>query len=352
MEHTPILIIGAGPYGLSLANYLAHRGRRFIIAGRTMELWKEHTFDNMRLRSDYPTSVIKHPEDLFSFQRFCAGSARSLDRLQGQLPVSIFREYIDWCLAQLDYTVREQYVTDIQSNGAGFQVELESGDRFRADRVVIATGIAHHLHIPAELQGGPTVIHSWFTRDIQRIQGQRVLVVGAGQSAGESIAVLLANGNQVEWHTLSEPIYFSEPLNLPEPLFSLVVRAPALFHALPSAPLNRLLAIFSASTITPNFKPLLENVLRHRTLPALQRYDTIIAGTGYRYDLRTLNFLPEKLKSRIRLRRRLPVISRNFESSVPGLYFLGAITEPSYGPSMKFMIGSHYTAKRLAAALA
>ncbi|MCH7940020.1 MAG: NAD(P)/FAD-dependent oxidoreductase, partial [Candidatus Marinimicrobia bacterium] len=96
----------------------------------------------------------------------------------------------------------------------------------------------------------------------------------------------------------------------------------------------------------------LETVSRHRALPALERYDSIIACTGYRYDLRTLNFLPDDLKSRIRLRRRLPVISRNFESSVPGLYFLGAITEPSYGPSMKFMIGSHYTAKRLAAALA
>lgn len=352
MEHTPILITGAGPYGLSLANYLAHRGQRFIIAGRTMELWREHTFDNMRLRSDYPTSVIKHPEDLFSFQRFCAGTGRSLEELQGQLPVGIFREYIDWCLEQLDYSVREEYVTDIKSNGAGFQVQMESGDRYLADRVVIATGIAHHLHIPAELQGGPRVIHSWFTRDIQHIRGQRILVVGAGQSAGESIAVLLDNGNQVEWHTLTKPVYFSEPLNLPEPLFSLVVRAPALVHALPSAPLNRLLAIFSATTITPNFKPLLENVTHHSALPNLNHYDTIIAGTGYRYDLRMLEFLPDDLKSRIRLRKHLPVISRNFESSVPGLYFLGAITEPSYGPSMKFMIGSHYTAKRLAAALA
>ncbi len=352
MEHTPTLIVGTGPYGLSLANYLAHQGQDFIIVGRPMELWKEHTFDDMRLRSDYPTSIIKHPEDLFSFERFCAATNRSLDELQGQLPVSTFREYIDWCLGQLVYPINEDYVTGIKSNNDGFQVELEAGDRYQAERVIIATGIAHHLHIPQELKNGTPIVHSWVTRDIQRIRDQRVLVVGAGQSAGESIAVLLANGNQVDWHTLAEPIYFSEPLNLPKPLFNLVVKAPALFHALPSALLNPLLAIYSAATITPNFKPQLDNVTHHSTLPDLHGYDTIIAGTGYRYDLQALNFLPNNLKSRIRHRKHMPVVSRNFESSVPGLYFLGAITEHLYGPSMKFMIGSHYAAKRLAAALA
>ncbi len=163
---------------------------------------------------------------------------------------------------------------------------------------------------------------------------------------------MLANGNEVEWYTKTEPIYFAEPLNLPKPIFNLVVRAPGLFYALPSALLHRLLAIFSSTTITPNFKSQLDNLPRHSTLPDLDRFDSIIAATGYRYGPSVINFLPDALNSRILLRQHMPVISKNFESSVSGLYFLGAITERFYGPSMKFMIGSHYAAKRLAATLA
>jgi len=60
MEY-PVAIVGAGPNGISLANHLNTQGTSFIIFGKPMDLWRNHTFDSMTLRSDYATSEISHP---------------------------------------------------------------------------------------------------------------------------------------------------------------------------------------------------------------------------------------------------------------------------------------------------
>jgi hypothetical protein len=42
-----------------------------------------------------------------------------------------------------------------------------------------------------------------------------------------------------------------------------------------------------------------------------------------------------------------PVLSRNFESSVSGLYFVGTAAANSFGPLMRFAFGADFTSKRL-----
>ncbi len=351
MIKTPTLIIGAGPYGLSLANYLAAQGKEFLIAGKPLELWRKHTFDSMTLRSDCATSVIKAPGDKFSFERFCQLKGCSLEALQGQIPVKIFREYLDWCQGQFSFPIREEYATNLSRAENHYRAMLESGIEINAQRVVVATGIAHHLYLPPELKPAKRLVHSYYTRTIQNVQGKRVLVVGAGQSAAESVQVLLSHNNQVEWYTRHEPVFFSEPLNVPQSLFKIVVRFPDLFHQAASGLLKRLLNIFSATTITPNYRPLLEQVPRHIALPDLTFYDVVVAATGYRCNLKVMTFLNKELKASLRTREHMPVLSSTFESSLPGLYFLGTITEPFFGPSMKFMIGSQYAARKLSSVL-
>jgi hypothetical protein len=80
--------------------------------------------------------------------------------------------------------------------------------------------------------------------------------------------------------------------------------------------------------------------------------DHVIAATGYRVDLRRLPFLNEDLASRIRAVEQMPVLSGNFESSVPGLYFVGISSALTFGPMMRFAYGSAYTARRLVRHLA
>jgi pyruvate/2-oxoglutarate dehydrogenase complex dihydrolipoamide dehydrogenase (E3) component len=80
--------------------------------------------------------------------------------------------------------------------------------------------------------------------------------------------------------------------------------------------------------------------------------DHVIAATGYRVDMRRLPFLDQGLQQRIRGAEHMPLLSSHFESSVPGLYFVGISSALTFGPMMRFAYGSAYTARRLGRHLA
>jgi pyruvate/2-oxoglutarate dehydrogenase complex dihydrolipoamide dehydrogenase (E3) component len=76
--------------------------------------------------------------------------------------------------------------------------------------------------------------------------------------------------------------------------------------------------------------------------------DHIIAATGYRTDLSRLPFMEAGILKQLTLIGGAPRLSSHFESSVPGLYFVGPIAAPSFGPLMRFAAGVEFTARRLA----
>jgi hypothetical protein len=69
--------------------------------------------------------------------------------------------------------------------------------------------------------------------------------------------------------------------------------------------------------------------------------DHVVAGTGYRVDLARLPFMTGPVLSRVETVNRYPVVNRVGESTLPGLYFAGAPTVVSLGPSMRFIAGTH-----------
>ena len=75
--------------------------------------------------------------------------------------------------------------------------------------------------------------------------------------------------------------------------------------------------------------------------------DHVIAGTGFRVDLARLAYLPEELRARIGTFGGYPVLTRAGESTVPGLYFVGAPAAFGLGPSMRFVAGTHNVARQL-----
>jgi lysine/ornithine N-monooxygenase len=76
--------------------------------------------------------------------------------------------------------------------------------------------------------------------------------------------------------------------------------------------------------------------------------DHVITATGYHPDVMRLGFLSGTLRAGIRTADDAPVLSRNFESSVHGLYFVGPASANSFGPVARFAFGAGFTAKRLA----
>jgi hypothetical protein len=68
--------------------------------------------------------------------------------------------------------------------------------------------------------------------------------------------------------------------------------------------------------------------------------------------MRKLPFLRDPLASTLCRSGPVPVLTRDFESAVPNLYLTGLAAASSFGPSMRFVLGADFAARRLARQLA
>jgi hypothetical protein len=78
----------------------------------------------------------------------------------------------------------------------------------------------------------------------------------------------------------------------------------------------------------------------------------MIAATGYRVDLSRIPFIEQSLQNQLHNAEGTPVLSRHFESSVRGLYFIGAAAANSFGPLLRFAYGAKFVARPVASRLA
>jgi hypothetical protein len=78
----------------------------------------------------------------------------------------------------------------------------------------------------------------------------------------------------------------------------------------------------------------------------------VIAATGYRADIGRLPFLSADIKSQLKVFNNVPELSSHFESSIPGLFFVGPAAVDSFGPVLRFAAGAKFTASRLSNYLA
>jgi hypothetical protein len=80
--------------------------------------------------------------------------------------------------------------------------------------------------------------------------------------------------------------------------------------------------------------------------------DHVVCGTGYEVDLDRLPFLDPDLRLQIDRIERGPRLDRHFQSSVPGLYFVGVSSMFSFGPLFRFVAGTAFAAPTVARHLA
>ena len=349
---TNTLIIGAGIYGVALANYLFHSNQSFSIVGKYMDLWQNHTFQNMKLRSDFSTSEIAHPENKFSAKAFLKENPEFEIFHKQHLPARVFRQYLTWVKRNLEYPVIDDLVEKLELLTDGrFLAKLKNKrNPIYARNVVLACGHSSHVFIPPEVTvavkiSGRKVLHSYDSTEIEKIKNSTTLVIGSGQSAAETIDVLKQNQNQVIWYARRRPVFLEQPVNIPSWLFRGIIMSAKVFYFFPEIVRHTMLKILSRSTIMPEFKELLEKTVRVKNSA---QYDYIIAGTGFHFNLDNLPILSEKIKSLVDVKHGYPVLDRFFQSSLSGLFFMGAMSEFCFGTSQRFIIGSRYSAPTIA----
>ncbi len=384
-----VAVIGAGPYGLSIAAHLRSNGVDFRIFGTPMYCWQAHMPKGMFLKSEGCASNLFDPAGGYTLRQYCA--EEGLPYAQYGAPVSLetFTQYGLSFQRRLVPTVENVMVTALGRSSATFELALASGETLRASNVVVATGMSHTAYIPTALAPLPKALlsHSGSHRDLSGFKGRDVTVIGGGQSALETAALLHEAEAEVLLLVRRPPILWNGTPNLSRrslrkrmrrPMSNLgpglgpwfYSNAPMLFCYLPRqlriARVQKALGPAGAWWLRDRVVGRLPIMLGYfvrraetcgeRVLLHLQgsdgqfrqlTTDHVIAATGYRFALRSLPFLSENLVSQLRSLQQTPVLSPNFESSVPGLYFTGLASANQFGPAMRFLHGAEYTARRV-----
>jgi FAD-dependent urate hydroxylase len=393
LSDLPVAIIGAGPFGLSVAAHLRSSGVPFRIFGTPMHRWRAQMPIGMFLKSEWDASDLAGPAGRYTLQQFCA-EAR-LPCQNGPIPIDTFTRYAMSFQRRLVPMVEDVMVTSLDWRQDGFELRLASGESIKAKRVVIATGLSHAEHVPQELAQLPVELrsHSSAYHDLSRFKGRDVVVVGAGQSAletaallneAEARATLLVRGSSIKWlglPSMGQPSLWQRIRRPASPLGAgletwFCATAPMMFYHLSQG--TRLNMVRGGRTREAVLGPSGAWWLRDRVvgrLPILLGQsllgvatrggkaflrvngpdgrsrdlatDHIIAATGYRFAARSLPFFSEALLRNLRCVEQVPVLSQGFESSIPGLYFTGLASAYNFGPVMRFLCGSQYTAERI-----
>src|SRR5262249_23923678 len=96
--------------------------------------------------------------------------------------------------------VDSRRITRVEQSGNGFNITVSDGHRFATRRVVVATGIASFAARPSEFADiAPELAsHTIDQNNLARFKGKSVVIVGGGQSALESAALLKEFGAEPE----------------------------------------------------------------------------------------------------------------------------------------------------------
>ena len=390
MNSCDVAIIGAGPYGLSLAAHLKAAGVDFRVFGSPMEFWLKHMPQGMHLKSEGFASSLYDPGSTFTLEDYC----RERDIPYAHAGVPVPREV--FCSYGLEFHKRfvpeitEHKVVSLQRSSKGFQLTLQNGDVLNARRVVVAVGLSYYQYIPPELAALPEslVTHSSRHTTLEEFKDREVAVVGAGASAIDLAALLHQAGVSVHVIARVPAIRFHDAPNNAESSWINRLRAPAtgigpgwklfmcakmplLFRLMPEQfrieKVRKVLGPapcwFTKEQVVGKVKFTLgvaikealaqDNRVTLRLLGSTNSdtslsVDHVIAATGYKPNVHRLTFLDPAIIAGLRLVENSPALSSNFESTMPNLYFIGVTAANTFGPLLRFAYGAGFAAPRLA----
>jgi Pyridine nucleotide-disulphide oxidoreductase len=386
-ERIDVAVVGAGPFGLSIAAHL--QDRRVRVFGEAMETWRRRMPRGMLLRSAWEETSLSAPG---------GGTLDDWTRLESQprtepIPLEMFLRYSAWFADRFVPDRDAANVASVERNGRGFRLVTEGGAEVDASVLVIAVGVMPFAYVPPPLKqlfGDSVSLATVVEDELARLAGRRVLVVGGGQAGLEAsglaaqagASVELVTRSQVRWFADREPHYPRGAIRRrlyrlaypvvgygPPPLNRLVIM-PDLFAALPTQARLKLTARVLRSGGSPWLRTLVDRSVRvteHSTVESVERggeallvrlsdgsqrdVDQVLVACGYRFELDNLRFLGPEVRGAIETRDGWPVLDRYFRSTDRDVYFVGFAAERRFGPLSRFVLGADFTARRVKAGL-
>ncbi len=377
-----VTIIGAGPYGLSAAAFLRAANVETRIFGQPMAFWQRQMPAGMCLRSNWGASHIADPSGALTLDAYRRHSGEQMSK---PIPLSEFVRYGQWYQCKAVPDVDQRLIRSIEIGPAGFKAVVADGEVFTSKRVVVATGIGSFANRPSEFEGIPSELasHSSEHDDLWKFKGRRVVVIGAGQSALESAALLKEAGIEVEvivreqrlnWVGLHPRLHNLGPIStllystrdVGPAGISRLVAAPHAFRRFPRWFQDRIAYRAIRPAVAGWLRPRLMDVritYRRRVVSATPLGGQLrlklddgterlvhhaLLATGFRVDVSRYPYLSPSLLKRLETVDGYPVLKRGLECSIPGLHFLGKPAAWNFGPLLGFVSGTEFAATELA----
>ncbi len=385
-----VVVVGAGPYGLSAAAHLRKRGLKVAIFGKPLQLWSEYMPKGMLLRSYWWATNLSDPEKHFDLEEYFRETHQQpID----PLPSEEFIRYGLWFQKRVVPDVDQTFVDSIEKHEDHFVVRLVDGRIVQSATVVMAPGLRHYANRPAEYThvSPQLVSHSSDCNTFERFAGKHIAVLGGGQGALETAALAHESGAEVEVISRSPIVWIRgsgtaptdrrliDRIRNPKAGISfgwftwILEHLPYVFQQLPRATKEDILhgrgrfGPMGAAWLKPR---IIGHVGLHESQRIMEMRETdkgvglvlsngtvldvdhVILGTGYRVDISKLPMLSSTLLSKIDTYNDTPVLSNHFETSVSGLYFIGISSVASCGPLYRFVVGTEAAATQVAKAVA
>lgn len=391
MTTCDVVIIGAGPYGLSAAAHLQTiKGLDVLVFGEPMSFWQRNMPTGMFLRSAWTASHIADPDLSWTLEAYQSATG---ERFSHPVPLDSFVRYGQWYQRQAVPNTDQRRIARLESDPKGFRITAADGETLISRRVVIAAGITSFVWRPNEFSVLPSclVSHTSEHCEFRKFAGKRVLVIGGGQSALESAALLHQAGAKAEVITRAAKIHWLQgwasktlhrrlgkftkellyaPTDVGPAVISQLMARPDLLRRLPrrlqdklrkrsvraagarwlvarlrNVPIRLGCCVAAVGVSGERVKIRLDN-------GSERMVDHVLLGTGYHVDVSKYEFLDPVLTNSMSRSNGYPRLSAGLETSIPGLHVLGAPAAWSFGPLMQFVSGTRYASRALVRVIA
>ena len=377
-KHVNLLIVGAGPFGLSMAAYAKYKNLDHMVIGKPMSFWKENMPKGMLLRSGREWHLC--PEGIYTIDKYLETKRLKPEDVE-PLSLDCYLGYAEWFQEQIKAQIRESLVQRLDHSNNQFLATLDDGQIIAANDVLLAIGFRYFKNVPTELAEiipPKRFSHTCDLVNFDSLKGKRCLIVGGRQSAYEWAALINENG--------AASIHVSHRHEIPQfaksdwawvsPMMDTMTKNPGWFRNLAKRRRNEIEQRFWAEgrlKLEPWLWPRInkENIkiwpssriVACTELPTGElevkldvgerlNVDHIILATGYKVNMENVPFLAAgNVLSKLKTKGGSPVLDENFQCNIPGLFITSMAATRNFGNFFAFTVSAVASARIIGEAI-
>lgn len=377
----PLLIIGAGPFGLVMSAYARHYKIDHVVVGKAMDFWKFNMPKGMYLRSGCDWHYDPFNED--TIERYL--ETKNLKPADVEpLALDFYLGYCEWFQKQKAIEVLPAWVQQLNYSNSAlpfFEAVLEDGKTITAKNVVLALGFRYFKNVPepySSLFPPGRFTHTCDFVDFAPLKGKRVLIIGGRQSAFEWATLINEQGADTVYLSYRHPTptFQQSDWAWVHSIMDLMVMNPGWFRRLTTEEKEQTnhrfwvegrlklepwlaaritkdeIKLFPQSRVTsckelPNGE--LEVRLDNGTKLAV---DQIVLATGYKVNVGQIPLLAKgNILAQLETQNGFPVLDEHFQSNIPGLFFTSMCAVQDFGLFFAFTVSVRASAILIGSAL-